>query len=154
MKDLNDIIRLSEKYEDAFQQQRERYAAWNHGGHKIVKDTLDRIAKEIIDNNDYFKSNLYVTADSPIGSVTINSGKMPIPNSDNFEEGFLIGFALLANAKILVYAYEHHESDKNPTSHRIQVIDDPNLITEGLVTDLVFKGLEKVYKSSTLFIGN
>jgi hypothetical protein len=57
----------------------------------------------------------------------------------------------LQNGKIHVYAIEHSISSEGMI-HPIEIINDCLTLTEEKITDLVFIGLEKIYKSSFLFI--
>ena len=155
MADIIEIVELSKLYLDAFDKRNERFILWTTGQvYEIVQETLHKITNQITKENDFFKSNLYVsTGENKINGLSIRSGKLSIPASNEFEGGFEICFTPLFNGKIHVYVFEHSLNDSHPKHHTIAVVDNLSDITEQAVIDYVYTALNIVYKSSLLFAG-
>jgi len=153
MATINDIIEESKKYLDGYSEQVKRFNAWRTSL-PTIKTSLDKICNAVIANNDYFKSNLFVGGASESTGVFIKSGSVSVPLSNGAsEQGFQINFVPLANGRVLVFA-NGHSTSSNGQQINIELIDDPSILTESKVTELVLKGIETVRKTSYLFMGD
>ena len=153
MKTFEDILELSKQYLEAHAKQTTRFKAWQEVL-PTIKKTLDTICNLLIANNGYFKNNLYVIQQLAEGDVYIKSGSMLVPISNNgSENGFQIHFSQLSNGKALVYAFGHSITT-TPTQINIEIIDDPTVLTEQKIIELVFQGLNAVLRTSYMFIGD
>lgn len=154
MTDITNILQLSQKYLDSHNRQIFRFEKWENSTFPIVQQTLRKVCKEISSQNNFFKGNLYVCDEKPIDGVYVKSGKISVPSKESlFEEGFQIHFTPLYNGKIHVYVFGH-TIDSNAELTTIEVIDDPTTLTEEKIIELFYLGLESIYKTSYLFIGD
>jgi hypothetical protein len=153
MANLNQILEISNEYLNAHDRMNARFLQWTtNGTFEVVRSTLNKIVQTIQDQNDYFKSNLYVVGEVPLQGVSLKSGKMPYPLTDGeIEQGFQIHFEPLANGKIHVYAIGHEQRDRQ-NYHTLEVISDLSEISDQKVIDLVYDGLKIVKNTSFLFI--
>lgn len=152
MKDINNILEIAQKYNEAYKMKAIRLQNWSEQTKEFVRQTLQELCKQISINNYFFQGNISV--DTLNKSVCLMSGQITVPSDTTlFENGFEIHFMPLQNGKIHVYAIEHSISSEGMI-HPIEIINDCLTLTEEKITDLVFIGLEKIYKSSFLFIGD
>lgn len=153
MIDIKQIIDISKKYADAFEKKGKRFQDWKNIGYPIVNSTVQNIHKELVSQNDFFKSNLYLRGNETVG-ISLSSGKIMVPLSEPpTESGFEIHFAPISNGKISVFVVGH-KIDDHADSYSIGLIEDPSMITEEIVMEYVLKGIEAVQKTSYLFIGD
>lgn len=154
MTKIDSIVQLSQKYLDSHNKQIFRFETWSNSTSSIVQQTLRKICKEIINQNKFFKSNLYVYDENPREGIFIKSGKISVPSKEPLsEEGFEIHFTPLYNGKIHVYAFGH-TIDRNAELKTIAVIDDLSILNEEKVIELFYIGFERIYKTSYLFLGD
>ncbi len=150
---MNKIIDISKNYLDALEKKGKRFQDWKAIGYPMVNTTVQKIQKEMITQNDFFKSNLYVRGNETSG-ICLSSGKIMVPLSDPpVEEGFEIHFSPISNGKINVFVIGHR-IDENASGYSIGLIEDPSSITEQVVMEYVLKGIEAVQKTSYLFVGD
>jgi hypothetical protein len=141
MKDINNILEITQKYNEAYKMKAIRFQNWSEQTKEFVRQTLLELCKQISNNNYFFQGNISV--DRRNESVCLISGQITVPSDSTlFENGFEIYFMPLQNGKIHVYAIEHSISSEGIV-HSIEIINDSLSLTE-----------EKIYKSSFLFIGD
>jgi hypothetical protein len=178
MKDNNETIKLiikeSNDYIEAFHLRNERYRAWTTDGKAdFVKNQLEIIKDLIIAENDYFKSNLYVTESFPqiinngktifnktMKTIILNSGKVIAQGyggegGTNFhsiiEDGFQIHFSITLNGKIHIIAYGHAIEGRDYPMKLIATIDHPKDLNDEKIYSLVLEGIKFAKDSSFLF---
>ena len=155
MKSVEDILNLSKKYLNGHANMNLRFKRWREVAYPIVKNTLYNITRELTAQNEYFKNNLYVVDGNPDVGIYLKSGKVivPVPGENFYEEGFQIHFSQVSNGTINVFIKEH-AIEKEGNYFAIALIDDPLKLTEEYVIELVYNGLEMVYKTSFLYAGD
>lgn len=153
MVDIKQIIEISKKYSEAFDKKNKRFQDWKNVAYPIVNSTVQKIKNELVEQNAFFKNNLYVKGNE-VSGICFWSGKIMAPLSDPpTEEGFEIHFAPISNGKINVFVVGH-KIDDHADSYSIGLIEEPSMITEEIVMEYVLKGIEAVQKTSYLFIGD
>jgi hypothetical protein len=176
MENINDILKSAKEYILAHEKRNERFLLWTGGVADIVKNILNEIVEKIIIDNDFFKSNLYVTesyatmqskntelVSKPMRTIILKSGNILVARFQSetnksfnsiSENGFEIHFNPTLNGKIHVYVYGHNYEDKKAEFKSIEMIDDPKTLDENKIIELVIKGIEFAKTTSYLFIGD
>lgn len=174
MENINKLKESAKDYIIAHDKRNERFLAWTTGGiADFVKTILEEIKDIIVYDNDFFKSNLYVSESftsfnstdnvtkisKPMRIIILKSGNIVAAgfqseNGRSFdtisESGFEIHFSITLNGKIHVYALGHCIKDKEAEFQSIEIINHPNLLNKEKIIDLVVKGIE--FAKTTSFL--
>lgn len=154
MKNIQDIITLSKKYDEAFDRRNERLKVWAETTLPFVKGVLNNLSLAMIEEVKFYNANLQVSGHEnvPLKGVSILCGTQRVTITDEVEVGFHIQFSPANNGKIHIIAFPHN-LNQNDVAGEIIALVDPEELTNERIVDFVYQGINKVQSSSQLFYG-
>ncbi len=172
--DYTRILNVAKEYVEKHDLRNARFIEWNTIKADYTKKILVEISNEIVENNEWFKSNLYVDevkanmksdsgklmSSNPMRTVILRSGAIPVlsytsedSNSKRsiVESGFQLHFGPTINGKINVLAFGHSIENESEVKKSIKIIDHPKDIDDEIIIKCIIEAFEFFKTTSYLF---